>query len=787
MTNVAQDHCPARRPGRARIGPIVIWLIILGASTWWLSMRLVVTGDLRLFLPDPQTPEQHLLLDTLANGQSSRLLLLALTHNDAKVLAQQSRQLQKKLAEQTQDFERVTNGSLSGVTALVQQLMPYRYLLSSHFDRQSLGPASLSEALKMRIADLGSPFAAQIEPLMVRDPTLEIFHLAQTLAPVNQPSLYDGVWFDTTHTQALLLMTTRSGGFDIASQSHALDALDQALAQVTSGTNTRVILTGPGAFAAQISARTQRVANWIGVVDTTGLILLLLLAYRNVKAPLLGVLPLATAGLVGLSLVVWWFGVVHGITLAFGFTLIGVAQDYPIHLFSHQRAGIDPRINARHLWPTLATGVIATCIAYLTFLFAHVKGLQQLAVFTITGLLSAAAVTRWIMPHVIDAEADDWAQSPWLGRCWSWMNRWPQISPAWSLLIVPALVILNWAPGPFWQNDLSSLTPVPAQALRQDEQLRSALGAPDVRYLLAVDGSTTELALQRSEALRPALDRAVAHHVIVGYDMAARYLPSQQMQRQRQRALPSATEAKQWLHEAVAPTAFRDDAFAPFLNDIAQARRQSPLTMDTIAHLPIAAVVTSLFVTQPGRATALVTLTGVHQVPELARLLPGQGVRLIDLKATSESLVVAYRGRVLKMLAAAGGLLALTIYGAVGQLRRAIRVLLPMTISTLLIIVILRGAGISLSLFHLIALMLAAGLGLDYALFFAQAGTNHANQIRTLHALLVCSVLTFFVFVLLALTPIPVLRAVGTTVALGVFWNFCLGFLMTRQPQKMHK
>jgi predicted exporter len=26
------------------------------------------------------------------------------------------------------------------------------------------------------------------------------------------------------------------------------------------------------------------------------------------------------------------FGAVHGITLAFGFTLIGVAQDYPLHL-----------------------------------------------------------------------------------------------------------------------------------------------------------------------------------------------------------------------------------------------------------------------------------------------------------------------------------------------------------------------------------------------------------------------------------------------------------------------
>ena len=65
----------------------------------------------------------------------------------------------------------------------------------------------------------------------------------------------------------------------------------------------------------------------------------------------------------------------HGITLAFGFTLIGVAQDYPLHLLSHRRADRAPRDAARALWPTLATGVASTCIAYLAFLFSGVTGL----------------------------------------------------------------------------------------------------------------------------------------------------------------------------------------------------------------------------------------------------------------------------------------------------------------------------------------------------------------------------------------------------------------------------
>ena len=88
----------------------------------------------------------------------------------------------------------------------------------------------------------------------------------------------------------------------------------------------------------------------------------------------------------------------------------------------------------------------------------------------------------------------------------------------------------------------------------------------------------------------------------------------------------------------------------------------------------------------------------------------------------------------------------------------------------------------SSTLFHLVALILAAGLGLDYALFFDHAGDDRAEQLRTLHAVIVCSLTTLLVFALLALSSIPVLRAIGSTVALGVVCNFVLALLIARHP-----
>jgi len=112
-----------------------------------------------------------------------------------------------------------------------------------------------------------------------------------------------------------------------------------------------------------------------------------------------------------------------------------------------------------------------------------------------------------------------------------------------------------------------------------------------------------------------------------------------------------------------------------------------------------------------------------------------------------------------------------------------LRVLAPMALTTLILLATLHACGIAMNLFHLIALILAAGLGLDYALFFEHAADDPHEQRRTLHAVLVCSLSTLMVFALLATSSLPVLRAIGLTVTLGVISNFVLALLLTRDRE----
>ena len=764
---------------RRRTALALLWLAALLVAGWAIGQRLELSGDLRRFMPEPRTPAQALLVDELGDGPGTRLLLVSLSGAAPEVLAAQSRALAAALAANP-DFEFVTNGADAGLDAVPESLRPYRYLLSPSFDDRPLDAAYLGEQLAERLQDLGSPMAALVEPLLPADPTLEMLVLAEAWQPKAAPQRLHGVWFDAAGREALLLAQTGAAGFDPSAQQRAYDAVYAGFAEVAGDSGAGLRMTGPGAFSVEIGGRTAREAQWIGTIDSIALVLLLLLAYRSWRAPLLGVLPLATAGLAGLGAVALLFEAVHGITVAFGFTLIGVVQDYPIHFLSQQRAGISPRDNVRALWPALVTGVVATCIAYLTFLFSGVDGLRQLAVFTISALAAAALATRFGLPPLVDPAPRDLADSPVLQALWRGIGRLPR--PRWSLLALAlaCVAVLAGARGPFWENDLSKLTPVPEEGMALDARLRAELGAPDVRYVAVLRGADADAALAATEALHPRLDALVAAGALDGYDSAARYLPSAATQRARQRTLPTPAALRASLADALAGTPFREDAFTPFLADVELARGAPPLRPGDLAGTPLAGTVQGLLLEGGGGATALVSLSGLKDVDAVAQAAADAGGELLDMKAASESLVAEYRGRVLAALTLAALLLAATVWIALRTPGRVLRVLLPMALTTLVILAVLRGLGVELNLFHLVALILAAGLGLDYALFFEHAGDRREDQLRTLHAVLVCSLMTALVFSLLALSSIPVLRAIGSTVAIGVVSNFVLALLVSR-------
>ena len=185
-------------------------------------------------------------------------------------------------------------------------------------------------------------------------------------------------------------------------------------------------VSGSGYFSSIVKNRTQTEATCSARAATLGMILLMWLAYRNFTFTLLGALPLVSAALAGLAAVSALFDSVHGITLAFGFTLIGVAQDYPIHLFSHlepQQRAIDI---ARRVWPPLATGPRQHLhrLSRVPRCRCHRAGPARLPHRDRTA--GGGLHDTLLLPHIVDAPRRDHASSALLGRDRRRIERLPR-------------------------------------------------------------------------------------------------------------------------------------------------------------------------------------------------------------------------------------------------------------------------------------------------------------------------------------------------------------------------
>ncbi|MCK5364986.1 MAG: MMPL family transporter, partial [Gammaproteobacteria bacterium] len=457
-----------------------------------------------------------------------------------------------------------------------ERLFRYRYLLSPAVRAERFSVDALRTALEQRLRELASPLPSFDRPWLAQDPTAEMRAMLNAWRGQAQPRSLRGVWFDAEGQRALLLAQTRAPGFDLDAQARAQQAIREAVGDAGDG-SVELSMSGPGVFAVTsrdvIRADTRR----LGITAAVVAIVILLVSYRSMRLLVIGGLPLLSAVAAGVIAVDLIFGAIHGIVLAFGVTVIGVAIDYPIHLFSHLNAGEPVRRSLAGIWPTIRLGAITTAMGYLAMSGTDFPGLMQFATFAIAGLLTAAAYTRWGLAGLLPERYVPKYSSPVA----DWYARSPRPGMVWGGLMIFAGVaalafLVSRDQGP-WEDDIAALSPIPESVMARDRSLHAQLGVPDTNHVLLVKAPDAQAALQASEALAGSLRQLVADGVIGSFELAARYLPSARTQQERQSSLPEPARLSKDLKQALAGTPFKQGAFAPFEKAVATARTLPPL------------------------------------------------------------------------------------------------------------------------------------------------------------------------------------------------------------------
>ncbi|ARU31058.1 hypothetical protein CAP31_04760 [Sulfuriferula sp. AH1] len=760
---------------RHGITAITLWLAFLLGCTVIIS-RTQFTTDLSAFLPRTPTAEQQLLMDQLRDGLASRLILAGIEGADAPTRARLSKQIAQRLRADP-DFVSVNNGEPVNTERDRDFLFQNRYLLSSAVTPARFGVAGLHAALGDSIDLLASPAGLLVKSMLPRDPTGEMVQLLDQLNSGTHPQLLDGAWVSRDGKRALMLMQTRAPGSDTDAQQRAMAAIRQAFDSATGASSAaRLVMTGPGVFSVTSRDTIKGQVSRLSIISVMLIATLLLLVYRSFTALALGLLPVISGALAGVAAVSLGFGAVHGITLGFGTALIGEAVDYSIYLFvQSEHNDTDQQTWIRRFWPTIRLGVLTSIFGFASLLLSGFPGLAQLGLYAIAGLIAAAAVTRFVLPHLLpakfrihDVTAIGHILAALVQRAAA--LRWPAV-----ILLLAACAVLVANRASLFNDKISSLSPVSQADVALDASLRADMGAPDVRYLVVVSGNSQESVLRGSERVSALLQTQVDQGELAGFESPSRYLPSVAMQRARQASLPPPAELQLRLGQAIQDLPVRATLFTPFVVDVAAARSQPLLQASDLQKTSMAMAVDALLIHQNQRWSALLPLTAPKgadiNADRIRAALSTTGlpnVMFVDMKAESDRLYSGYLHEAI--LLSLGGLVSIIglLLFVFRSPMRVLRIIVPLAAAVVTVTAGLAVFGQQLIILHLVGLLLVVAVGSNYALFFDRTDPHTLIQPRTLASMLFANLTTVAGFGLLAFSNVSILQAMGVTVAPGV-------------------
>ncbi|MEO7386183.1 MAG: MMPL family transporter [Gammaproteobacteria bacterium] len=791
---------------RRRAVSIFIWLSLLAAGAGVVA-RAHFAADMTAFLPSRPSAAQQILVDELRDGVVSRVILMAIDGSDPEARAQMSQDLTTRLHANPL-FLAVANGRELAVTGQKSFVFEHRYLLSSEVGAALFTVPGLRSAIADTLDIMASSAGLFPEELLLSDPTGETVRIIDQLTPVGGPRYRAGVWSTADGTGALLIAQTRATGSDVDGQEQAIrviraefDTLRGASPPATPrDLDLDLKISGPGVLAVRSRATIEGEAIRLSVLSALLIAALLLLAYRSLRTLLLGFLPVISGALAGTAAVALTFGVVHGVTLAFGVILIAESVDYSIYLLTQVRRG--RRTDefgewASTIWPTVRLGLLTSLCGFASLLPSGFPGLAQLGLYTMTGLLAAALVTRYVLPDLLPG---GWTAQPIaaLGtvveRGISHLQRYRQL--LWIVPVIAAATLFaRW--DTLWNSDLAALSPISAGDQLLDARLRSGLGASGMGDLVVIRAPDDQAALRAAESVAVGLEALVRANEIGGFDSPARYLPSLELQRSRQAALPSAVVLQNRLRAAVATLPIQADRLEPFVAAVESARASPLVTRSDLDGTLLAAGVDALLMQREHHAVALLPLRpaaggpisaaidAVRVAAALGALPPDVQAMVVNMKHESDAIYAGYQSQAISLSLLGFGAIVLLLLITLRSPIRVARVVTPLMFSVLVVMALLAASGRALTILHLVGLLLIVAVGSNYSLFFETRLANSAAAHRTtvLASLVIANLAAVLGFGVLALSPAPVLAALGMTIAPGAFMALLFSALMAA-PQR---
>lgn len=756
---------------RQLLGWSVLGAVVLLGGLWLLRLdyaRKITTDVLDLIPADERAPELTM-VRSLASQAEARTMLFELSANGAPASTAAATAFAAALAREPAFDQAVAMGDPAVRDALGAELFAQRFALlfplwlreretvHAQADTADGFSAWLAQDAAARLGRfLSEPEALAFQEMIPADPLLLLpgaverlkggLELVQPAAPgANPPAL---VW-------ARLSASPLSE----AGQEPAFAAIERVVASLQADHPGLVAAyTGVNRFAAASRERIKREVMWLNAASVVSVLAVAFTFIRGVHRGL-HLVPVVLVSVLGAWVVATMaFERLHIMVFVIGSLLTGVAIDYGFYLFMQPavRPDEDYWDKVRRLAKPLLASCLTTVAGFALLLFSELPFIRQLGVFVGAGLVSAllAAVVYFSTVKNPFLETRAFRGG---GALSSGVRRGARRAfiAAW-VLALPGLAMLEW------RDDIRELE-IPSPALKEEHARISALfGEQTERTVYLTYGESVAAArdsLEKLEAWLQAAGAGRAQSVGLGA-----VVPTADAYARAARFVREETEFPGQLRAALGAEGFDDVAFAPFFESYAdqatlmkaggleaavgalQARLIGPVGLLLHTGRPLSWFVTIVGDAPAGAPPADAHTVSASQLQSLNQIFAryrqsALWLSLTGLAIIGAGVVFSYGWRDgLRIFAIPGGV-CLGIFGLFGWM------------------------GHPLNLFHLLGAFLGVCLTHNYSIFSATSAYRHEPPPVSVRLSALTTAASFGV---LALSGIPVVRALGLTVALMV-------------------
>ena len=459
-------------------------------------------ADLSAFMPKAPTARQQMLVDQLRDGAIARLVLVGIEGGDAAERARLSRGLATSLSK-SPTFSGVQNGDPQMLAADQRYFFDNRYLLSPAVTAERFTAPGLHAAIGATLEDISGDAGLLIKKILLRDPSGELLQLLDQFIGGSQPGSGDGVWTSRDGRRAVMVLQIRESGLDTDAQERALDEIRRDFADLPDrSADTKLVMSGTSVMSVDSRDTIRSEVERLAMVGLLLVLCMQLLIYRSPSLLLLGLVPIITGAVIGIASVSLAFGHVHGLTMGFGTTLIGEAVDYSIYLFLQgaRTAGF---------WRTIRLGVVASITGFGVLMCSSFPGLSQLGLYTISGVVAAALVTRYVLPPLIPRTARVRDLSFAALQLQKLLDRAVRLRVLALVALLAGVAVLALHRDDIWNRQLTALSPISQAQSELDASLRGDLNDDNMRYVASFTAADQESALRLAERTSAVLQRLI--------------------------------------------------------------------------------------------------------------------------------------------------------------------------------------------------------------------------------------------------------------------------------------